>query len=592
MGMTRAQRWVGIAMAASASSCRPEPEEVAEPAAPPPISGGTLLTTGDGHAVAADPDRDRVWIVDLDAKRVTHEVALAAGDEPGRGAADAKGNVHVALRGSGQIATIRVASGEIVARTPVCAAPRGIAYDAGHDTLHVACTGGDLVTLSAADRHVVRRVRLDRDLRDVMVNGDVLLVTRFRSAELLTVDATGQVVARDRIADSFGEFAPVVAWRATLTAQGQVIVAHQRAKLGAVALNPAPTLVEVPGGGGSAYGGGGVTFESKPPDPIVASALSVVASATTSGAPGSKQLDLATLPVDVAVSPSGTAAIAAAGSGTVLVVAPDTDVAEHHAVKGQPIAVVQNGQHTFWVQTRRPAVLQTLDGSIVIPLGQEPPEGKADAGHDVFHLTAGAPMACASCHPEGGDDGHVWKFLEQDQSFTFGSGDKVDPVLRRTLNLRGSFMDGPLHWDGKLANFDALVAEVMVHRMGASQPGHGHVAALAEWLEGMRRIPAEPARDPAAAERGRALFNDATVGCATCHSGNKLTNARLADVGTGETLKVPSLVGVADRPPFMHSGCAATLADRFGPCGGNAHGNVSQLDAGQRADLISYLETL
>jgi hypothetical protein len=43
----------------------------------------------------------------------------------------------------------------------------------------------------------------------------------------------------------------------------------------------------------------------------------------------------------------------------------------------------------------------------------------------------------------------------------------------------------------------------------------------------------------------------------------------------------------------MHEGCAATLADRFGACGGgDAHGKTSHLTAEQRADLVAYLETL
>ena len=57
--------------------------------------------------------------------------------------------------------------------------------------------------------------------------------------------------------------------------------------------------------------------------------------------------------------------------------------------------------------------------------------------------------------------------------------------------------------------------------------------------------------------------------------------------------KVPSLLGVAARAPFMHDGCAATLDDRFGSCGGgDAHGKTSQLSAAQRADLVAFLESL
>jgi hypothetical protein len=65
-------------------------------------------------------------------------------------------------------------------------------------------------------------------------------------------------------------------------------------------------------------------------------------------------------------------------------------------------------------------------------------------------------------------------------------------------------------------------------------------------------------------------------------------------VGTGGRVQVPSLVGVAFRGPFMHTGCANTLADRFDPrCGGgDAHGRTSQLNPGELRDLVSYLQTL
>lgn len=48
------------------------------------ISGGTLALTRDGRAlIAADPDRDLAWIVDLDTMVPRAPVALRAGDERG-----------------------------------------------------------------------------------------------------------------------------------------------------------------------------------------------------------------------------------------------------------------------------------------------------------------------------------------------------------------------------------------------------------------------------------------------------------------------------------------------------------------------------
>jgi cytochrome c peroxidase len=89
------------------------------------------------------------------------------------------------------------------------------------------------------------------------------------------------------------------------------------------------------------------------------------------------------------------------------------------------------------------------------------------------------------------------------------------------------------------------------------------------------------------------LFESDEVGCLACHAGEQLTTNALVDVGTGGKFKVPSLRGVAARAPFLHDGCAPTLADRFGPCGGGQfHGETSFLTELDVADLVAYLETL
>ena len=65
------------------------------------------------------------------------------------------------------------------------------------------------------------------------------------------------------------------------------------------------------------------------------------------------------------------------------------------------------------------------------------------------------------------------------------------------------------------------------------------------------------------------------------------------DVGTGGKLQVPSLRGVSLRAPYMHDGCAPTLHDRFGACGGgDKHGVTSGLSPSQIDDLVAYLTTL
>ncbi|HSY40248.1 MAG TPA: hypothetical protein VLA79_11990, partial [Polyangia bacterium] len=204
--------------------------------APPAVSGGTLLILADGKtAVAADPDRDRIYVVDVGLRTVTFTLTLSAGDEPGRVIQDAAGRVHVALRGGGALLTANPTSGAIVARRPVCAAPRGLAYDPATDLVHVACHDGSLVSLPAAGGAAVRTLQLDDDLRDVVVSGDKLLVSRFRSAELLTVAADGTVSGRTELpafsaatAHSGGLFSANAAWRTVPLANGSVAILHQR----------------------------------------------------------------------------------------------------------------------------------------------------------------------------------------------------------------------------------------------------------------------------------------------------------------------------------------------------------------------------
>jgi hypothetical protein len=550
-------------------------------ATPPPITGGTLLVTRDGRvAVAADPDRDRVWLVDLPGRALLAGVALERGDEPGRLVEDDAGRVHVALRRGGAVVTIDVATRTVVARRAVCPAPRGIAFDGRARSLHVACAGGELVTLPAGGGAPTRTLRLDRGLRDVIVEGGALWVTRFREAELLMVGADGAVARRlrpavtadggDAGASVRGE--PGVAWRA-VAGRGGVVMLHQRGQT-------EPVRAE-PGG----YGGGGAACRAG----IVQSAVSVLGAGPGRVLPALSGVVLA---VDVALGPDELVAIAAPGnapfpgSGQVF---EGTFAALSEAsaggcaalptvhVIGQAVAVAYAPDGLLVVQTREPATIQVRGGDAPVALGGE---SREDTGHTLFHSNAGAFLACASCHPEGGDDGRVWSFHR------IGA--------RRTQSLQGGVAGmAPFHWDGDMATFATLVDEVFGRRMNGGSLRPDQVAALERWSNAQAVAPASAPRDPAAVDRGRALFADATVGCASCHAGARLTNNATVDVGTGGAFQVPSLTGVAWRTPLMHGGCAPTLRDRFGPCGGgDRHGRTSQLAPAQLDDLVAYLETL
>jgi hypothetical protein len=618
--------------------------------APRPVSGGTLLVTRSGQfAVASDQDLDAVTVVDLASGRVHGVVQLSPGDEPGRLVEDQNGIVHVALRRGGAIVAIDPAVPQLRDRRAVCGAPRGLAVTP-NDTLTVACADGKLVTLPVAGGEPTRTLTLEPDLRDVIPSADGgVSVTRFKSAEVLRVDAAGNVARRDRARRVFGmhnvpmeggggdvfftptesrieAFSPRVAWRTVAGGNGALVMVHQRSVEAEVKIS-APTM------SGSSYGGGGGGFSC---GGIVQNAVTVV------GADGGvANLTLASmpLPVDATLLPDNrTLLIVHAGPADFSAPRPFVDFPGEESSVPQPggfdagfgantlsvvvvpdpgaptpsdqvdpdpgcggsgtlpitepaVAVAYNPIQPLQVvvQTVQPSQLVIFD-NINNPSVNGPrkvalsnPEETLDTGFELFHRDSGGGIACASCHPEGGEDGMAWRFS------TTG--------VRRTqaldVGLEGT---APFHWDGELGGLGELMSEVFVARMGGVHESDARLGSLQRFLFALE--PTAPIRDASdeAVARGKALFESAETQCAACHSGARFTNNRSYHVGTRSelALQVPSLVGIGYRAPFMHDGCAPTLAARFDPnCGGGEeHGRTASLGSEQVADLVAYLESL
>jgi mono/diheme cytochrome c family protein len=594
----------------------------------PAISGGTLRVLADGRtAVASDPDRDQIYVVDYRKETLVATLPLQPGDEPGRVEQDAAGRVHVVLRRGGALVTLDPTAGTITGRRAVCATPRGVAYDAKQDLLHVACADGTLVSLAPApDGAITRRLTLDSDLRDVVVDGDTLLVSRFRSAQVLSVNQQGVITQRTTPPSSNAIFKtmsgppmvkmePSVAWRLVQLSPGNTLMVHQRASTGVVDTQP----------GG--YEGGGCSS-------IVQSAVSNVGPL---GSPvPSAAVSQAVLPVDLAVSPDRKqAALISAGNarqsrqgpsegqvvmmdmtnvmnpvdnggcGGTTVSGPPTmttmmtppparqpgDVLSDTVSfitqpTGEAVAVAYDPTGHLLVQTREPATIQIVtSGDAPILLSRD---SRLDTGHGIFHANAGGGIACASCHPEGGDDGRVWQFVD--------STNPSVPQARRTQNLRGGVTTtAPFHWNGDLPDMSHLMNVVFVSRMGGPQLDADHIDVLGKWLDRVPSLPHDAPADPDAVERGRTVFNQtSSSACVSCHTGGAFTNNTTVDVGTGRAFQVPTLRGLSYRAPYMHNGCAQTLADRFtATCGGgDKHGATSKLTQPQISDLVAYLNSL
>jgi mono/diheme cytochrome c family protein len=416
-----------------------------------------------------------------------------------------------------------------------------------------------------------------------------LLVSTFRKAEVLVVGTDGAVTSRWEPGSGAApqQFAPPqnrtpsVAWRMVPYSGDGVVMLHQT--------GVTDTIDPAGGGYGGVMGCGGIV------QPVVS-----VLSPQTPAPALAAGLGGVSLAVDIAVSPDGTKiAVAAPGNAETLghptlVEGAVTQMAQPasgmlgcaptlvnvpNVPAGQVVAVAYSQTGVLFAQTREPAALWSSDTGTTIALASD---SRADTGQLIFHANAGGGLACASCHPEGGEDGRVWNF--------------VCAGARRTQSIRGGISaTAPFHWDGSEHDFSHLMDDVFTGRMAGPLLNPDQKTALQKWVDTIPALPGAAGLDAAAVVRGSMLFNDPKVACSSCHAGALLTNNTTVDVGTGQAFQVPSLRGVSWRAPYMHNGCASTLAARLSnpACGGgDKHGVTSTLSAAQLSDLETYLRSL
>ncbi|KIG18792.1 surface antigen protein [Enhygromyxa salina] len=538
------------------------------------------MVLSDGRVLVADADRDRVHVVSISPARFDADVLFEQGVEPGRSVEGTEGLAHVVLRGAGDVASIDINSGDIVERRHLCTDPRGIAFDAGTEQLFVACADGTLVTMPEhSDAGELERRFIEPDLRDIVIDGNKLLVSRLRSAEILEVPMTGAFVTGRRAPQASGSALPNVAWRMLEVEPGRVAMVHQLSTTEEVRLTAPDEGGGEDGDSGAPYGGDGFC------EPAIVSPA--VSTWDGSSSPTATRMSAPTPAVDLAISPDGLIAIAAAG-------ARDGEADVHFSnegdnndggdcfgfdaisTPGQPVALAYLPDGRLLVQSREPSALYVYSAEREHELTIEL-SGKTrfDTGHDLYHRITAASISCASCHPEATDDGHVWKFQ--------------DIGMRRTqspeVGLEGS---APFHWDGDMDDFQTLSNEVYTHRMGGSKQSDARAAAFERWLFSTKRAPAGSEVDATMRADGEALF--ASYGCITCHAGSRLTNDQTVEF-RGKRLQVPSLRRVALRPPFMHDGrtpdLRAAVLDMLDATRPGTDYSGSDVDA-----IVTYLRTL
>jgi YVTN family beta-propeller protein len=228
-------------------------------------------------------------------------------------------------------------------------------------------------------------------------------------------------------------------------------------------------------------------------------------------------------------------------------------------------------------------------------------------------------VSCSSCHPDGHHDARVWQQPEGLRKTTalFGlahthplhfSADR-DEVQDFEYTIRSPLMRGRGLLSGSIkAKVGYVPSELDEKTSGRSKD----LDALAIYTNSFEfplspHIQAPGKLNPAA-ERGKAIFFRKDVGCAQCHSGPYYSDSvlqkpfKLHDVGTGNDdpsermgpkYDTPTLLGIYRTAPYLHHGKAKTLRDVLTVYNkGDRHGKTSQLSATEVDELVEFLRSL
>jgi hypothetical protein len=215
-------------------------------------------------------------------------------------------------------------------------------------------------------------------------------------------------------------------------------------------------------------------------------------------------------------------------------------------------------------------------------------DAKILAGRELFMRT-GDPriskdgLACATCHPDGRDDGLVWQTP---------LGDRRPRTLAGNITRTTAF-----GWGAEQKSIRPHVKQTMKRLRGTGLPDEDLDAVFA-YLGSLPPVPlADVPSDPDAL-RGAQVFASERAKCITCHEPeNGFTDNKPHVLGYGELSVTPSLLGAGKRTRLFHDGRYASFEDLLEPTFVDydffaAMGGIPKLTPDERRDLAAYLRTL
>ncbi len=592
-------------------------------------------------ALLADKDRKTLWVVDVTTQTLAESVRFETEPEQvlvledGRVVVSLVGGSEVQVLSAGADGALRA----LCAR-PTPAGPFGLA--ASPDGTSVVVTSGNsaqATVLRAKDFAVHGRVPLPRSPRGVLVFGETVFVTHLSGAKvsyfsLTNLEAGAQTISTvQRTAAPQGEVEDFLSPRTASqayslvsvelsadvppppkTADGSVLRGQPGERAQALGTSAKPRAAEVEtklvvpmvsvdpgtrlGRFENYYGPPPIAGVKKHAptvatiDPMSKSHLSPTLVATGPRAP----LHPCQLPrASLFDARSGHLFVACMGSDEVIELEgsrldPMAATVRRFAVARGPTGLAldeQSGLLTVFSQFDAGLTLIELESGAVhsvklsLPASDLAPE--VQLGRELFHRTndgriTGDGIACASCHPEGGDDQVVWQTPEGP---------------RQTISLAGRLRAGtaPFGWTGRSLGLSEYI-ESTCSRLGGSGLPERELDALVDYAVSLR-APALDAVDEAERSRGKAVFF--ARGCASCHQKGTSTDQHshmFANPSEREPGRdTPTLVRVSQTAPYFFDGRYSTLEELLSDPS-NRMGETAQLSAEEQSALLVYLRSL
>jgi cytochrome c peroxidase len=213
-----------------------------------------------------------------------------------------------------------------------------------------------------------------------------------------------------------------------------------------------------------------------------------------------------------------------------------------------------------------------------------------ERGRQIFHDSFDTRIskdgrACASCHPDGREDGFTWS---------------TPDGPRQTISLAGRLPSAaPYGWFGDHGDVHHHLKHTVTRLggQGFDTKDQADLQALVTYISRMK-APVDTRDEASAAlvSKGHELFHAAAQGCGDCHAEGGTDRTR-HDIGTGRenearlSFDTPSLLSIAGSAPYFHDGRYKSLEELMAKAD-DKMGHAKHLKPEDRAAMVAYMESL